>query len=59
VSKSGRAAFGAPTRVAFDAKSRWLYVADASTDQVLAVNIPKTSALQSPGLRFAAPRKAE
>jgi GT2 family glycosyltransferase/DNA-binding beta-propeller fold protein YncE len=59
VSSSGHAAFGAPTRVAFDQKSRWLYVFDASTDQVVVVNIPKSTQRQpTPGPRFAAPRKA-
>ena len=41
ISDEGRPAFGAPTRVAFDRRSRWLYVADSSKDEVLAVNIPR------------------
>ena len=41
VSDEGRAAFGAPTRVAFEPKSAWLYVADSSKDQVVALNIPR------------------
>jgi len=43
VSTETRNFFGAPTRVAFDPKSRWLYVADASTDELKAIIIPKPS----------------
>jgi sugar lactone lactonase YvrE len=45
LSDEGRLAFGAPTRVAFhaDPKATWLYVADASKDQVVSVNIPTAS----------------
>ena len=61
VGQQGRIVFGAPTRVAFEPKSGWLYVADSSNDQVVAVNITRIS-----GNRFsivqrpvtpAAPRK--
>jgi sugar lactone lactonase YvrE len=60
--EGGRVAFGAPTRVAFDAKSGWLYVADSSKDQVVMVNIPTISrnrfaVIQRPAA-FSAPRKA-
>jgi DNA-binding beta-propeller fold protein YncE len=55
VSSEGRAVFGAPTRVAFDPKSGWLYVFDQSTDQVLVLNIPKARAQPAPGPRFALP----
>ena len=41
LSDEGRIAFGAPTRVAFEPKGGWLYVADSSKDQVVALNIPK------------------
>jgi sugar lactone lactonase YvrE len=57
VSSEGRAAFGAPTRIAFDQKSGWLYVYDASTDSVITFNIPKSRAQSGPGLRFSLPRK--
>ncbi|HEX3703425.1 MAG TPA: glycosyltransferase [Vicinamibacterales bacterium] len=46
VSDEGRVAFGAPSRVAFAAsgpRRGWLYVTDSSNDNVVAVNIPKTS----------------
>ena len=43
VSDEGRVAFGAPSRVAFDPKKSWLYVADSSKDQIVALNIPKLS----------------
>ncbi len=46
VSDEGRVAFGAPTRVAFSlagTKRNWLYVTDASNNNVVAVNIPKIS----------------
>ena len=43
VSPEGRMAFGAPTRVAFraDRTGSWLYVADASKDQLIALTVPK------------------
>ncbi len=40
VSDEGRVKFGAPTRVAFAPGTEWLYVADASTNSVVALNIP-------------------
>ena len=40
VSDEGRVKFGAPSRVAFAPGTGWLYVADASNNQVVAVNIP-------------------
>ncbi|HEY2904732.1 MAG TPA: hypothetical protein VGJ29_02470, partial [Vicinamibacterales bacterium] len=44
VSDEGRVVFGAPSRVAFGGPKRgWLYVADASNNNVMAVNIPKIS----------------
>jgi DNA-binding beta-propeller fold protein YncE len=59
VSPDSSQIFGAPTRVAFDQKSRWLYVADASTDQVMVLNIPKsTRGSGAAGPRFATPKKA-
>ncbi len=43
VSDKGRVAFGAPSRVAFEPKQGWLYVADSSRDQIVVLNIPKVS----------------
>ena len=40
VSDEGRVKFGAPSRVAFAPGTGWLYVADASNHQVVALNIP-------------------
>ena len=40
VSGEGRVKFGAPSRVAFAPGTEWLYVADASNHQVVALNIP-------------------
>ncbi len=40
VSGEGRVKFGAPSRVAFAPGTGWLYVADASNHQVVALNIP-------------------
>jgi O-antigen biosynthesis protein len=58
VSSEGSVVFGAPTRVAFDQKSGWLYVHDASTDQVLVFNIPKAERPPtSVGPHFAVPTK--
>ena len=43
VSEEGRVKFGAPSRVAYAPGTEWLYVADASNHQVVALNIPSTS----------------
>ncbi len=43
VSEEGRVKFGAPSRVAFAPGTEWLYVADASNHQVVALNIPSTA----------------
>jgi DNA-binding beta-propeller fold protein YncE len=40
VSDEGRVKFGAPSRVAFAPGTGWLYVADSSNHQVVALNIP-------------------
>ncbi len=40
VSDESRVKFGAPSRVAFAPGTGWLYVADASNHQVVAMNIP-------------------
>ena len=42
VSDEGRVKFGAPTRVAFAPGTDWLYVADASNHEIVALNIPST-----------------
>jgi len=54
VSDEGRVKFGAPSRVAFAAGTQWLYVADSSNHQVVALNIP--TALLSLGPRSLGPR---
>ena len=43
VSEEARVKFGAPSRVAFAPGTEWLYVADASNHQVVALNIPSTA----------------
>jgi DNA-binding beta-propeller fold protein YncE len=40
VSDEGRVKFGAPSRVAFAPGTGWLYVADSSNHQVVALNVP-------------------
>jgi len=41
LSDEGREAFGAPTRVAFDPRRGFLYVADSTRDRVVPLIIPK------------------
>jgi hypothetical protein len=43
VSDEGRVAFGAPSRLAFDRRRGYLYVADSSDNQIVALNIPRIS----------------
>jgi DNA-binding beta-propeller fold protein YncE len=43
VDEGGAGRFGAPTRVAYEQAGGWLYVADASRDRVVALNIAKSS----------------
>ncbi len=43
VSDEAHRKFGAPSRVAFAPGTQWLYVADASNHEVVALNIPETS----------------
>ena len=45
VSDEGRLAFGAPSRVAYDSRRGYLYVADSSNNQIVAVDIPKITAI--------------
>ena len=54
VSDEGRVKFGAPSRVAFAPGTEWLYVADSSNHQVVALNIP--TAVLSLGPRSLGPR---
>jgi GT2 family glycosyltransferase/DNA-binding beta-propeller fold protein YncE len=50
VSGEGRVKFGAPSRVAFAPGTGWLYVADASNNQVVALNIPVAVLARGRGL---------
>ena len=65
IADEGRIAFGAPTRVAFhaDPNRSWLYVDDSSKNQLVSVNIPKTSrnpfAIGPRTLPVPVPRSAE
>ncbi len=43
ISEEGHRKFGAPSRVAYAPGTEWLYVADASNHEVVALNIPSTS----------------
>ena len=44
ISAEGRIVLGAPSRVAFDTSRNRLYIADASSNQIVAVNIPRATA---------------
>jgi sugar lactone lactonase YvrE len=44
VSDEGRIALGAPSRIAFAPQKSWLYVADSSENQIVALIIPKLPA---------------
>jgi GT2 family glycosyltransferase/sugar lactone lactonase YvrE len=50
VSDEGRVKFGAPSRVAFGRGTGWLYVADSSNHQVVALNIPAALGLGPRGI---------
>ena len=43
VSDEGRVVFGAPSRVAFDPRRGYLYVADSSNNRIVAMDIPRMS----------------
>jgi sugar lactone lactonase YvrE len=43
VSDEGRVVFGAPSRVAFDPRREYLYVADSSNNRIVAMDIPRLS----------------
>jgi trimeric autotransporter adhesin len=58
VSEEGRVKFGAPSRVAFAPGTEWLYVADASNHQVVALNIPSTAMSARSNGRTASPAGA-
>jgi DNA-binding beta-propeller fold protein YncE len=58
VSDGGRIAFGAPTRVAVAPRQGWLYVADASKDQLVVLNIPKIAPTLVPPAPPVPPRPA-
>ena len=58
VSDEGRVVFGAPTRVAFAPKRRWLYVADSSLDKLVALNIPNLTPNLVPPRPLGAPAPA-
>jgi sugar lactone lactonase YvrE len=58
LSDSGRAAFGAPTRVAFAAsgpRRGWLYVTDSSEDKVVPLIIPRIAPNLVPARPLASP----
>jgi hypothetical protein len=44
LSDEGRLVLGAPSRVAFDAPTNRLYIADSSNNQIVAVDIPQNTA---------------
>ena len=53
----GREAFGAPTRVAFDARRGFLYVADSTRDRVVPLIIPRIAPNLVPPRPVTPPRK--
>jgi len=57
LSDEGREAFGAPTRVAYDPRRGFLYVADSSQDRVVPLIIPKIAPNLVPPRPLAPPRK--
>ncbi len=58
LSDEGREAFGAPTRVAYDPRRGFLYVADSSQDRVVPLIIPKIAPNLVPPRPLLPPRKA-
>ena len=59
VSDEGRVKFGAPSRVAFAPGTGWLYVADASNHQVVALNIPVALLSRGRGVELSARRRRD
>jgi GT2 family glycosyltransferase/DNA-binding beta-propeller fold protein YncE len=57
LSDEGRQAFGAPTRVAYDPRRGFLYVADSSLDRVVPLIIPKIAPNLVPPRPVLPPRK--
>jgi DNA-binding beta-propeller fold protein YncE len=57
LSDEGREAFGAPTRVAYDPRRGFLYVADSSQDRVVPLIIPKIAPNLVPPRPILPPRK--
>jgi O-antigen biosynthesis protein len=57
LSDEGREAFGAPTRVAYDPRRGFLYVADSSQDRVVPLIIPRIAPNLVPPRPVAPPRK--
>ena len=57
LSDEGREAFGAPTRVAYDPRRGFLYVADSSQDRVVPLIIPKIAPNLVPPRPVLPPRK--
>jgi GT2 family glycosyltransferase/DNA-binding beta-propeller fold protein YncE len=57
LSDEGREAFGAPTRVAYDPRRGFLYVADSSQDRVVPLIIPKIAPNLVPVRPILPPRK--
>jgi GT2 family glycosyltransferase/DNA-binding beta-propeller fold protein YncE len=57
LSDEGREAFGAPTRVAYDPRRGFLYVADSSRDRVVPLIIPKIAPNLVPPRPVLPPRK--
>jgi DNA-binding beta-propeller fold protein YncE len=57
VSDAGREAFGAPTRVAYDPRRGFLYVADSSQDRVVPLIIPRIAPNLVPARPILPPRK--
>jgi GT2 family glycosyltransferase/DNA-binding beta-propeller fold protein YncE len=57
LSDEGREAFGAPTRVAYDPRRGFLYVADSSQDRVVPLIIPRIAPNLVPPRPLAPPRR--
>jgi hypothetical protein len=57
LSDAGREAFGAPTRLAYDRRRGFLYVADSSQDRVVPLIIPKIAPNLVPARPVLPPRK--
>jgi DNA-binding beta-propeller fold protein YncE len=55
----GRVVLGAPSRVAFEPRRGWLYVADSSNNRIIALTVPKISARPLVAPRPLAPAPAQ